>query len=868
MMTKLGTKRLRATLFVAAAVIAPAGVWAQEAPGNAQTSAQQTTPGVADDQAPASAQEDIIVTATSVARRALDTPLAVSSLDSEQLARTSLTNQADILNTIPTIKADGGGGEVAANVFVRGLPSGGQYQFTPLEYDGIPVLSTFGLNSSAFDVYYRNDLGLERLEFVRGGVSNLFGPGSVAGLINYISRTGGNELHGTAQFEYAERGRYKGDLAVSGPLANNLFFALSGWYRTDDGPIRTGLDTKGYQLRGNLKYEFGDGSGSVTLYGQWIDDQAQFYLPVPLDGTTRNRTPGNDGRLVYQVINNRVAGLGFNTPDGPFTTEITDGVTAKGGQVALAFDKKFGDSGFGVNGRFKYSQYKHKFGLWADGDGIINTPETLVSFLRNRQAAPFGTASAGTAALFPELQGIPIGNANFTFVGGGAVPANTILFANRFTDRVRPMHDYTGELNLTYNATTGSVDHAFTLGGFYANARARDFNVTTTYLAEFNNEPRLVNLTVTNPLTNAQTIISRNGLFNAGGGYVNNYHKAERYAGYFADQMKIGDRFNLDIGGRVEHYNGDIRRERVSTTITDATTPNLSAALRDVIWGTDGYLTGKVSTTEWAAAAGALYKLSDRVSLYVNGSRGYFFPEVRAVQFLPTTTPVTASASPGTQSYKGEIIKQVEGGIKVKQPWFDFTAAVFYTKLDNRRAVLFLNNGTGGFTEQVNLVATRSYGAEAELDLKLIDNLHFNGNLTLQNAKYTGFQTAGLPDPTRIGKDLERQPDLLYNAGLYYDNDVIDLSFYTNYTGDNFTANTNTIRLKGWNVVNLDAGVKLRVMGDRHVRVGVNVFNLFDTDATTEGSPRQDANQTVGGAYFVGRPVLPRRISGRVTFNF
>jgi outer membrane receptor protein involved in Fe transport len=861
---------MRAALLATAALVGAVPAAAQLAPGNTDTSVAQAPVGTPDDAAPANDQSDIIVTATSVARRALDTPLAVSTLDSEQLARTSMTNQADILNTIPTIKADGGGGEVAANVFVRGLPSGGQYQFTPLEYDGIPVLSTFGLNSSAFDVYYRNDLGLERLEFVRGGVSNLFGPGSVAGLINYISRTGGEQVRGTAQFEYAERGRYKGDLAVSGPLAPNLFFALSGWYRTDDGTIRTGLDTEGYQVRGNLKYAFPDGSGAVTLYGQWIDDQTQFYLPVPLDGATRNRTAGNDGRKVYQVVNNRVAGLGFNTPDGPFVTEITDGVTAKGGQVALAFDKSFGDSGFGINGRAKYSQYKHKFGLWADGDGIINTPETLTSFLRNRQAAPLGTASAGTAALFPELQGVSPANAAFTFVGGGAVPANTILFANRFTDRVRPMHDYTGELNLTYSADTGSVAHAFTLGGFYANAWARDFNVTTAYLAEFNNQPRLVNLTVTNPLTNAQTVISRNGLFNAGGGYVNNYHKAERYAGYFADQMKIGDRFNLDIGGRVEHFNGDVRRERTSTTVTDATTPNLATALRDVTWGNDGYLWGKVSTTEWAVAAGALYKLTDRVSLYANGSRGYFFPEIRAVGFLPLPagTAANASLSPGTQSYEGEIIKQVEGGIKVDQPAFDFTASVFYTKLDNRRAVLFLNNGTGGFTEQVNLVATRSWGIEGTLDLKLLDHLHFNGNLTLQNARYTAFQTAGAPDPTRIGKDLERQPDVLYNAGLYYDDDTIDLSFYTNYTGDNFTANTNTIRLKGWNVVNLDGGVKLRVLGDRHVRVGVNVFNLFDTDATTEGSPRQDANQTVGGAYFVGRPVLPRRISGRVSFNF
>src|SRR6476469_8820665 len=104
--------------------------------------------------------------------------------------RMARDKEADILNTIPTIKADAGGGEVASNVFIRGLPSGGQYQFTPLMYDGIPVLSTFGLNSSAYDVYYHNDLGIDRLEVVQGGVSNLFDPGSVADLINYISKTG------------------------------------------------------------------------------------------------------------------------------------------------------------------------------------------------------------------------------------------------------------------------------------------------------------------------------------------------------------------------------------------------------------------------------------------------------------------------------------------------------------------------------------------------------------------------------------------------------------------------------------------------------------------------------------------------------
>jgi iron complex outermembrane recepter protein len=307
----------------------------------------------------AAAESEIIVTGTSRSRVALDTPLAVSQLNSEALARAGASSQADILNTIPTIKADGGGGEVAANIFVKGLPSGGQYQFTPLMYDGFTVLSSFGLNSSAYDVYARNDLGISQLEFVRGGVSNLFGPGSVAGLINYISKTGGDRLEGTVQAEVAERGRYRGDIALSGPLGDNLYFALSGFYRSDEGPIRTNLKTKGGQLRGNLEYRFADGSGSIKVMGQYIDDQVQFYLPIPLSGPTRNRLAGNDGKKVNSVQNTFASGLGFASPDGAFSSDINEGVKTRGGMLALAFDKDLGDSGWAVNGRVKYSDYKH-----------------------------------------------------------------------------------------------------------------------------------------------------------------------------------------------------------------------------------------------------------------------------------------------------------------------------------------------------------------------------------------------------------------------------------------------------------------------------------------------------------------------------
>jgi len=776
----------------------------------------------------------IVVTGTSRARAAHDTPLAVTAIDEERLAKLSVSSQADILNTVPTIKADGGGGEVATNVFVKGLPSGGQYQFTPLMYDGIPVLSSFGLNSSAYDVYYRNDLGIQRLEFVRGGVSNLFGAGSVAGLINYISRTGGSESGGVGQLEVGEDDRYRGDLALSGPLGGNWFYGASGYYRTDAGPLETDLDTEGFQLRGNLKHEFRDGSGSFTVFGQYIDDQVQFYLPVPLNGASRSRARGNDGSEVFSVQHSNTMGLGFQTPDGPFTSDINDGVSTRGGAIALAFDKDLGD-GWGINGRAKYADYDHRFGLWSDGDGVINVPETLQSFLTNR--------SLGSTA-----------NANFTFVGGGPVPANFLLFANRFTDRERPATDMTTEFNITREATLGAFEHTLTLGAFYASAEAEDINRTTTYLAEFNNTPRLVSLVVTNPMTMAQTIISRNGLLNAGAGYTNNKHEATRYAIYGADQFE-SDRWALDLGFRYEQFEGDIRRERTATFVTDATTPNLSTALRDVIWGNDTFLTANVDASEYAVAAGALFKVNDAFNIYGNFSRGYFFPEIRAVGFNALGQPAT---------YDAEIIYQGALGLKYDGDRFSGTISGLYTELNNRRQVLFLNDGMGGFREQVNIVATESYAVEATATLRLTDNFTVDGNLTLQDHEYTAFDTT----PGNVGKDLERQPDFLYNAGLYYDNDRLDVAIFTNYTGDNFTAANNAIVLDGWNVVNLDAGYTFGFGGDRSARLGVNVFNLLDEDATTEGSPRQDVNQTTGGAFFVGRPVLPRRVIARVTVNF
>src|SRR3569833_1236368 len=112
----------------------------------------------------------------------------------------------------------------------------------------MPVIGSMGLNSSAPDVYYRTDLGVERLEFVRGGVSNLFGVGGIGGTINFIDKTGSDTATGIAQLELSDHNRVRTDFATSGPVTEGLYYALSGFYRYDNGPLDTGYPTQGYQV--------------------------------------------------------------------------------------------------------------------------------------------------------------------------------------------------------------------------------------------------------------------------------------------------------------------------------------------------------------------------------------------------------------------------------------------------------------------------------------------------------------------------------------------------------------------------------------------------------------------------------------------
>lgn len=781
--------------------------------------------------------DEVVITASSTFRSQKQAPLSISSKKMAEITKLSANSQADILRDVPGITAEGGGGETATNLFVRGLPSGGQYVFNPLQYDGMPLMSTFGLNSSAHDVYARPDIGFKGVEFVRGGAAVLYGAGSVAGIINYTSKTGDTNPGNIVNMEYGTRGRLKTDFYSGGKLGgedSNTYYALTGFIRKDDGPIDTGLPTKGVQLRGNIKKKFD--KGSFTISGQFINDNAQFYLPLPLAGGSRERLAGNDGEDVEQLLSGDLANTSFLTPGGVYNSPIEDGVSTQGGYVMGDFNY-FLTEDLKFTSKIKYANYKHNFALYVGGSG---NPIALNEYIAN--VAP--------------------GNQGFsaTYQGGGDTQINggDLVVENLHVDRLRPMTDYSGEANLILKSKDRK--HTFTLGTFLSRTEAEDVNYQYRVLSEFNNNPRLVNLNYTDA-TGTDVTYATGGLYDRIGMTANRFLSQNRTAVYLTDEMVL-DRWRFDVGVRVENTKGTFQNGGLQDfqVYEDA---SLTTALNTVRFADGSFTTAEIDATDWAVSLAGLYELTEATNLYANFSRGFFFPQQRG--FVPT---------PGIRetNYNAESILQFEAGAKFGTAKFSGSLAGYYVGLSDRiRIDQAISNGElvdQARTEQ----NTSTIGLEATWKYRFTDAFSFSGTATYQDHEITkNIQqnlVTGESTTVNEGNELQRQPNFLGSAGLNYDDRKFDANFTLNHTGAKFTSDINDIELDAITLARIGAGYTFALENDNSVRLGCSVFNLFDSQGLTEGNPRAGIAGQSENEFFVGRPVLPRRLFLTATFNF
>jgi outer membrane receptor protein involved in Fe transport len=162
------------------------------------------------DAGPPQHSEQITVTATRKETRLADTPASVVVISRETLANSPAATVDDALRQVPGFTLFRRAGSRTANpttqgVSLRGLGASGASRALVLD-DGVPLNDPFG-----GWIYWGRipRLGIERVEIVRGGASDLYGSGAMGGVIQFFRRA---DEGVSAEVSYGQQSTANGQL--------------------------------------------------------------------------------------------------------------------------------------------------------------------------------------------------------------------------------------------------------------------------------------------------------------------------------------------------------------------------------------------------------------------------------------------------------------------------------------------------------------------------------------------------------------------------------------------------------------------------------------------------------------------------------
>lgn len=245
-----------------AAVLAAHAATAQTAPGGA------TSAGL----------EEIVVTAQRREQLLQETPIALSVMSDEDLARASIRDIADLSGKIPGLVIGGkltGGGNQA--ISLRGVT--GQTVLTGTDTAVSVYLD--GVYLSKPDAAFFTLADVERIEILRGPQGTLYGRNATAGAINIITRNPSSAAwEGNFDANYGNYGSYDVRGFLGGPVGAGFAASLSVATSGNDGYFRdsatgrreNGLDT--ITVRGKLRYESEDGAFDGVLTYDHTDEES------------------------------------------------------------------------------------------------------------------------------------------------------------------------------------------------------------------------------------------------------------------------------------------------------------------------------------------------------------------------------------------------------------------------------------------------------------------------------------------------------------------------------------------------------------------------------------------------------------------
>jgi outer membrane receptor protein involved in Fe transport len=778
--------------------------------------------------------EEVVVTGVVNKKSKLESSVSVTTLQPKAIEQSAPRTTAEIFRTIPGVKVEASGGDGNTNITVRGVPiSAGGSRYLQLQEDGLPLMLYGDIAFSTQDQYLRADQTVARVEAIRGGSAATTTSNGPAGIINFISKTGG-QSGGTVGTSFGvDYNSIRTDFNYGTPIGNGVSFNIGGFVRQGEGPRHANhMVNKGGQIKANVTKLFD--KGYARVYFKMLNDRTAAYLPMPIQVSGTNANPTWESVEGFSAVNNGLQSPFFQQsyglgPDGNFrNVNISDGIHTKSNSVGAVFD----------------------FDL---GNGWRVTSNSRMAFNNGRFVGPF-TAEVGETASILDGAVIANGDTNAT---GVALPytINTVSTEKTIADTdnglAQRIHLFDVELENFNNFMSDTrLSKSFdkvtaTLGFFKGNQNIEMSWLWNTYLMEVGEDAELLNVNVGgNDLTSNGQLAYGVPLWGncCTGKYNTNY---DVMAPYLNMAVAVTDKLNIDGGIRydfarvtgqvtpsqqVDNFdvngNGVIDAAERSVSRVDNTNPRIVNYDYDYV----------------SYSLGANYMLSDNNAIFARYSQGYVGNGERATwhqggPYLENRAPKNSLA----QAELGYKQRFNQGGIFVTG---------FYA-LTQEEA------GVEASTQRVLSNDYRSLGVELEANYR-IKGFDVMGSLTYVNSEITDND-----GQINIGNTPRRQPALTYNLLPSYNFEGghrLGLSVIGQTKA--FAQDDNMLIMPGYTILNAFAAVQIK----KGLQLTVSVNNLTNTIGITES---EEGSITEGQVNYVrARSISGRSIVAGVTLNF
>lgn len=782
---------------------------------------------------------------------------------------------SDVFAEVPGVWAETSGGQAAANVFVRGIPAPGQFLFTHINVDGMPVFEEHGIGFLTPDGLLRVDETIRRVEAVRGGSASVFASNSPGGIFNHITRKGTPNFEGVIKGEWGNFNHYRVDGLYSGPISDETTFMVGGFYRIDDGVRDPGFTgNEGGHIRASVTHQLDD--GEFTVYGDYIDEENIFYLPIPLaldgDGelTSIDGLDANFGTLVSDDI--RLAT--FVQPGGNTQTfDLSDGINNEAVSVGGEFNYDIGD--WKLVNKTRYIDATTNF-----ISAIAFSVAEAQSFLDGQLEAAQDEFGADRLALRFARDGIGT-ETTFDFVGPGGAGGNNgngLLGVSGFFGVVSDFDNFQNDLQFG-RVVEAFGSHSLTLG-FYASIYSiAQTQQVATYLHEVDNSPENLEIFAVDDSGDVVGAVTQNSFLQYGNGYENYAGDGEVFAIYAADEWQITRQLRLDINFRYERQDLEGAVETVDVFNESGNNPLIpqtglpTLADDEINFGTGNFIAFSEGYDEFAYSIGTNYELFNWLAFYARASDGFRTPT------LDDLAVATLGAGDSGDLRVNDIF-QVEGGFKIDLPYLQAFITGFFSDFADQTFTEPVLDEAGNQVNVTILQSADTVGLEAEAEVGPFFGFSLNAKATFQQAEISSFDLAstgagfGIEDTSFAGlsgNDVPRVPGRIIIIRPTYSFDFDDYfgSVFIDIfnTDDRFQDFGNTVVLPGYTT--LGAGAVLNIEGGLTLKVTAD--NLTNKIGLTEGNPRTDllAGPAAGSQIATfGRPIVGRNVRVSVGYRF